>query len=254
MLKIFELLTNRKNKSADNHRQHINANIFSRGLNGYLNYCCYQISGMRMTSKGPKKFISRVNTLNEASAKEMALSSGLSEPISITVSKFKEPTPQQLEYAYDLGIDIPENACSEDVSCMICRITESDEKTPSMPLAVYADRKGAQFSAFIGEKAFLNMLFLRLEQRDKFAFFAYCVYCYLVSKSLGDLDASPLADMFYRYADINTGRPEIVASINKYNGSSLVEFGTYGGRTRTAAYTSAAQFVVKYIDKQKLRT
>ena len=215
----------------------INSAIFERGSNGYLNYGLYEVKGEN------QKF--KINSINEATAHQHMLCSGFGEECTITPIEFKTPTVQQLEYALDLGITIPEDVCHEDVSCLINRVNEDDEKSPALNLAVYADRKGAQFSAWIGEKAFLNMLFLKLEHRDKLAFFAYCVYCYLYSKAVENLDESDDAALFYNFADAYSADVILNSSLNKMEGASLIGFGTYEGKTSSAAYIVAAKFFLE---------
>jgi|GEM_PF-3599866 hypothetical protein len=224
----------------------INSEIFERGSNGYLNYGLYEVTG-KSTDGKPIKF--KINSINETSAREHVISGGLSEEFSVIPIEFKTPTAQQLEYALDLGITIPVDCCHEDISCLINRVNEDDEKSPPVPLAVYADRKGAQFSAWVGEKAFMNMLFLKLEQRDRLAFFAYCVYCYLYSKSVANLDDSDDAELFYNFADSFSADVMLNSSLNRMEGASLIEFGTYEGKTGTAAYILAAKYFLEHNSK-----
>ena len=215
----------------------INSEIFERGSNGYLNYGLYEVKG------GSVKY--KINAINETAARQHVLCSGFAGECEVTPIEFKTPTVQQLEYALDLGITIPEDVCHEDVSCLINRVNEDDEKSPPLNLAVYADRKGAQFSAWIGEKAFLNMLFMKLEHRDKLAFFAYCVYCYLYSKAVENLDDSDEAALFYNFADEYSADAILNSSLNKMEGASLIGFGTYEGKTSSAAYIVAAKFFLE---------
>ena len=224
----------------------INSEIFERGSNGYLNYGLYEITG-NDANGNPVKF--RINSINETSARQHAISGGFGEEFTVTPVEFKTPTAQQSEYALDLGITIPEDVSHEDVSCLINRVNEDDEKSPPVPLAVYADRKGAQFSAWIGEKAFMNMLFSKLEHCDRLAFFAYCVYCYLYSKPVENLDDSEDAELFYNFADMYSADGMLNSSLNRMEGASLTEFGTYEGKTGTAAYILAAKYFLEHNKK-----
>ncbi|MCL2517093.1 MAG: hypothetical protein FWF15_00890 [Oscillospiraceae bacterium] len=251
-MKIFKMFKSQKkdskqisddNNLSNSSLPYINANIFNRGMNGYLNYGLYLVSGF---DSNDKKVTIKINSTSNEGARQQALGSGIKEhSLEITMTEFKTPTEQQIEYALDLGITIPDRACHEDVSCMINRVTEDDEKSPPVPLAIYADRKGAQFSAWIGEKAFFNMMYIKLEHRDRLAFFAYCVYCYLYSKTVENLDESPDAELFYAFADKFSADASINASLNKLEGAALIEFGTYEGKTGTAAYVVAAKFFLE---------
>lgn len=218
---------------------YINSTIFERSSNGYLNYGLFEIKG---TDKDGNVISFKTNSINEESARQQAVSGGVSEPITVKPIDFKVPTTQQLEYALDLGITMPEDVCYEDVSCLINRVNEDDEKSPPVSLAIYADRKGAQFSAWIGEKAFFNMLFMKLNHCDRLTFFAYCVYCYLYSKPVGNLDESEDVELFYKFADDYAADVMVNSSLNKMEGESLIEFGRYEGKTSTSAYIVAAKF------------
>ena len=220
----------------------INSEIFERGSNGYLNYGLYEITGNDVNGN-PVKF--RINSINETGARQH-VTGGLGEQFTVTPLDFKTPTAQQLEYALDLGITIPECVSHEDISCLINRVNEDDEKSPPVQLAIYADRKGAQFSAWIGEKAFMNMLFAKLEHRDRLAFFSYCVYCYLYSKPVGNLDDADDAELFYNFADMYSADGMLTSSLNRMEGASLIEFGTYEGKTGTAAYILAAKYFLEH--------
>lgn len=248
-MKLFNFKKNeqeRERSSLNNCKSsmpYINSAIFERGSNGYLNYGLFEIKG---TDSDGKNVSFKINSINEESARQQVLSSGLSDPVTVTPVEFKKPTAQQIEYALDLGITIPEDVCHEDLSCLINRVNEDDEKSPPVPLAIYADRKGAHFSAWIGNKTFMNLLFLKLEHRDRLAFFAYCVYCYLFSKPVGNLDESEDADMFYNFADEYSADVMLNSSLNKMEGSSLIEFGTYDGKTSTAAYIVAAKYFLEH--------
>lgn len=221
---------------------YINSAILERGSNGYLNYGLFKVKGIDHNGKSVSF---EINSISEESARQQVISGGLSEPITVTPIEFRPPTVQQLEYALDLGITMPEDVCHEDVSCLINRVNEDDEKSPPIPLAIYADRKGAHFSAWIGEKAFFNMLFMKLEHRDRLAFFAYCVYCYLYSKDIGNLDDSDECGLFYEFADSYSADVMVNSSLNKMEGASLIAFGNYDGKTGTAAYIVAAKFFLE---------
>jgi len=235
-------------KECESNLPYINAEIFERGLNGYLNYGLYNVTGE--DSSGATVSV-KINSINEASAYQQALNSGINEPLKVTAEEFKTPTEQQIEYALDLGITLPDDACHEDVSCLINRVTEDDERSPEEALAIYADRKGSQFSAWIGEKAFFNLLFMKLAHRDKLAFFIYCVYCYLHSKHVGNLDDSTDAELFYKFADQYSADKIVNSSLNKFEGESLIGFGSYEGKTGTSAYIVAAKFLLDNKNESK---
>lgn len=220
----------------------ITADIFDRGENGYLNYARYEISGSG--ESGPQTTL--INARSESEALENATSSGIKEPLTAVRRPHSEPLAKQVEYARDLGITLPPGLCEEDLISMINRVVEDDNDSPSTGLALYADKRGVLFSAWIGQRAFYNMMFAMLGARDRLAFFVYCVWCYLYSKPISDLDASDAAAECYRFADTYEQDKQINASISRYDGSSLIEFGRYSGKTRTAAFTAAVNFLRGY--------
>lgn len=223
---------------------YIASGIFSRAPSGYLNYCTFSVLG---TDSAGRRRRLKIDTLSESAAREIAAGCGISEPEAVLCEP-RTPTPDQLEYALDLGITVPDGACEEDVSCMISRVTDDDANIPSTDAAVYADHKGLHFSAWIGERAFYNMLYSKLGRRDKLTFFAYAVCCYLTSRAPGNPDADENAERFERFADEFISDEAVVSSAESYGGEELIAFGTYGGRTRTAAYSAAARYVLGFIE------
>ena len=215
--------------------------MFDRGLNGYLNYCRYRVtghdgSGMRTLS---------IDAATEDTAAAMALSSGLSSPLTIVPCPHKTPGALQLEYARDLGITLPEDVCAEDAACLIARAVEDDTSVPSKGIAQYADRHGVRFSAWIGMCAFLNLLWRSLSMHDRLYLFVYSVSCYLDSRPLEDPDDHDPAG-YARFADEFIDNAEVVRNLERSEGESLLGFDAYTAKTYTAAFTAAVGFLRGY--------
>ncbi|NLE12111.1 MAG: hypothetical protein GX628_00375 [Clostridiales bacterium] len=216
---------------------YIEAGIFSRAPLGKINYCTFQASGKDEEGKARRL---RIDTVSEQAAYEQAIQSGITDPV-LTLRPPRKPTGEQLDYAGDLGITVPADACEEDVSCMLARVAEGDESIPTHDAAVYADHKGMHFSAWIGERAFYNQLWNRLGARDKLTFFCYAVKCHLTARRPGNPESDPDIGCFEAFADRYIHDRSVTDSLAGYDGEDLIEFGTYGGRTNTAAYAAAAR-------------
>ncbi len=221
---------------------YIPAAIFDRGENGYLNYCRFEVTGRQ--ASGTHRTL-RVDAISEEAALVTARDSGLSEPFEVKRCLHNLPSGMQKEYARDLGITLPEDVCAEDVACLIARAVEDDSGVPSSGLALYADRHGVRFSAWVGIRAFYNLLWQSLALHDRLCLFVYCVKCYLESSTVGDPDESDPAE-YSRFADEALDNPEVVRAIDHTVGESLLGFDSYSAKTNTAAFTAAVAFLRGY--------
>lgn len=225
------------------HMPYISAAIFDRGLNGYLNYCRYEVSGRDASSDGMRTL--SIDAATGEAAAAVAYSSGLTAPLSIVPRPHKTPGALQLEYARDLGVTLPEDVCAEDAACLIARAVEDDTSVPSCGIALYADRHGVRFSAWIGMRAFLSLLWRSLSLHDRLALFVYSVSCYLDSRPLEDPDDRDPAG-YARFADEFIDNAEVVRDLERSEGESLLGFDAYAAKTNTAAFTAAVGFLRGY--------
>lgn len=122
---------------------------------GFVNYARFQVIGINPSTKRKNKRIYEVRF--EEDARKCAENEGLIEPFEITVLPSVPPSERQLEYAKVLEACIPDGACSLDVSAIISRITDKDEKPVSTKLACHAQKYGLKFSRYHGRTAILNI-------------------------------------------------------------------------------------------------
>ena len=67
------------------------------------------------------------------------------------------PSDAQISYAHSLGAEIPEGACSLDVSAIISRITDGDEAPVSERLAQKAHEYELKISRYSGRAVILRL-------------------------------------------------------------------------------------------------
>ena len=218
-----------------------------------MNYKQFSIRGTNPET-GRKKTIT-LDVPNITTPNEMVLQQKiLDEPLEINEIPFRSPSDRQLEYANDLGIKIPQEACLEDVSALISCAVDFDS-APNQELVEYATNRGLIFSKYIGKKALYNLIFYKLPLVDKIAFFCFSIYRYLSDDRHGNLDTSPNRDAFYSFAKQYEEDKKFTASMMKYEGKDLRFFGSMrikeggesklinGGSIATLAYKTAAEFL-----------
>lgn len=94
------------------------------------------------------------------------MSEGLAEPFEVVALPAREPTDRQLNYAKDLGIMLPIDACLEDVSALISRVVDDDEAPVSEELAKAAYNFGWHMSRYVGTKGILAVAAHKLSARE----------------------------------------------------------------------------------------
>lgn len=122
---------------------------------GFVNYARFQVIGINPSTKRKNKRIYEVRF--EEDARKCAENEGLIEPFEITVLPSVSPSERQLEYAKVLEACIPDGACSLDVSAIISRITDNDEKPASAKLVQQAHIRGLKFSRYHGKTAIMSI-------------------------------------------------------------------------------------------------
>ena len=218
-----------------------------------MNYKNFSIRGINPET-GRKKTIT-LGVPNITTPHDMVLQHKyLNEPFEIKEIPFELPTERQLAYANGLGIKIPQDACIEDVSALLSRAEDSDS-SPNEELIEYATNKELTFSKYIGKKALYNLVFYKLPELDKIAFFCFSVYRYVSDDRHANLDTSPHRDAFYSFAQQYVGDKKFINSILKYEGKDLRYFGTMqiteddrtfkvnGGSINTIAYKTVSNFL-----------
>lgn len=173
-----------------------------------------------------------------------------SEPF-VVEEFFDEPTSRQLDYARDLKIKIPQHASIRDVAALIDRAVNHDSD-PNPGLIEFAKNRRILFSQYIGKKALYNRVFYELSERDKIAFFAFCVYRHVSDDRHANLDTHPKRQLFYDFAAEKEKDERFTKSMSKYSGEDIRFFGTikfpdggeaYGGSISTIAYKTCVDFL-----------
>jgi hypothetical protein len=198
--------------------------------------------------------------LDEEQAILKAMEKGFEEPFDLTEEP-EIPTPNQVHFAEDLEIDIPENCSKIDLSYLITR-RKGDPKHPNIELMDFAGGRGLLSSRYIGKKSLYNSLFSSLKSEDKVAFFIFCIYRYLSDDRRGNLDSHPQREIFYKFAEEMVKNQSFIKSMLKYKGKDLRFFGTIrtneieicGGSTNTIAYKKASLYLRDHFDLPLTRT
>lgn len=200
---------------------------------------------------------------------ELAQNQGLFPPYEIKEILPDEPTEAQLNFAKDLKIKIPLDANIEDISCLLNRAVHHDSE-PSPELVEYANFKKFCFSKYIGKKELYNLVFNRLDLRDRIAFFCFCIYSYLSDNKQANLEKSEHKEVFYNFADQYLNDDKFIASMNTYRGQDLrffgkskiikeengqqVEIEIYGGSRATSSYRIASKFLIETFELSPVKT
>lgn len=197
---------------------------------GYVNWANFEVKGQNISTGRRNKRQYTARDENDIAA--IAESDGLAPPYEIHVLPNEAPTDRQVDYLRSWDVDIPAGAVKSDVSAILSRLEDScdvvSEKKmssntivryirplpgPSEEFARYADDMGVKFSRYIGQSALFCHTIYSLNEREKAAFFAYCVLCAHYHKDIGDLRTSEYADRLYAFADMALTDGALVRSI-----------------------------------------
>lgn len=122
---------------------------------GFVSYGRFQVIGINPDTKRKNKRIYEVKDCDCAC--KCAENDGLVGPFDITVLPSVPPSDRQLAYAKSLGARIPSGACFLDVSAIISRITENEEKLDSEIIAKQAFAYGVKFSRYHSKSAIIDI-------------------------------------------------------------------------------------------------
>ncbi len=191
---------------------------------------------------------------NESEARRLAEEDGtLVESISELPPE--PPTERQLEYAKDLGINIPSDATKASISDLISLKVEKDKPSTARHRA-FAEQYGIDVTKYIGKKALFDRIHASLStqgrENELLAWFAFRVYRELTNGA----DDAPIDDpgnpLFHAIADELVSDEKIIKSIRRYRGRDLIWFGEWtapdgglhtGGSNRTMAYKQVASLL-----------
>lgn len=217
-----------------------------------LNYEIYYIEGRHRETK-------RIRTVRvysfagEEKAREIALEKeNLESIIEIRKVGDERPSDKQLNYARDLGIRIPPNACSEDVSALLDKKIQNDSE-PKQGLIDFANEMEVPFSYYIGKQGLYNAIFSKLNDLDRIAFFIFCVYRFISDDREPNLNRSEHKAIFYEFAQSKVDDAAFKKSLLNYAGKDLRFFGKLkinahttldGGNVNTKAFKEAREFLL----------
>ncbi|WP_302812268.1 hypothetical protein [Phascolarctobacterium faecium] len=163
------------------------------------------------------------------------------------------PSDKQIDLAKSLGYVISPEMTAMDLQAIISQKLDRDSAPPKAGLMEFADEKDIVFSNYTGKKAMYNLVFAKLSEIDKLAFFIFCVYRHLSNDRESNLNKSPYKNFFYEFAaDALSDRKMVSSLINNYSGEDMRFFGTirtgnseyYGGSTKTTIFKSAKQYLI----------
>ncbi len=169
------------------------------------------------------------------------------------------PTENQLNYAKDLGIQIPLNATREDVSNLISMAVDGDKPTTERHRQ-FAKYFGIEVNDYIGKKAMFDLIQYRLtmpgREKELISWFTYRVYRGLVHGLENAPIEGPDDQGIQRIAEQLLNSETVIKSIRRYNGRDLIWFGEYtspdhclyyGGSNRTEAYKQVSSMLKDHI-------
>lgn len=164
---------------------------------------------------------------------------------------------RQKKYAKTLGIILPEDVTRSDAEALINRELDDDEGAVA-GLIAYARSKEILCSDYVGNKYLHNLLFDHLEEKDKAAFFCYCIYKFFVKEAeeQGNLEEDVNRQLFIKFGEEKAQDYYFTASLDEYYGEEIVYFGKcervmangkkktiYGGSILTRAYKEAYAYL-----------
>lgn len=233
---------------------HLHLGGYQSPSGGYVNWAHFEVKGKNTATnrKNTRRYIAR----DELAVTKIAEADGLSAPYEVRVLPNNAPTDRQVEYLHSWNVEVPVGAVKEDVSAILSRLENSydvvTEKKisdnavawyvrplpgPSEEFAQYADAMGILFSKYVGKVALFNHTVYCLNERDKAAFFAYCVLCDHYHGEIGDLRTTEYFNQLYSFADMATANASIMRSIGNRDASDYIK-----PHKGTAAYKAVAEF------------
>lgn len=166
--------------------------------------------------------------------------------------KTNPPTERQLAFADDLGLHIPSDATSEEVSDLISARLEKDKPANERHRSI-AGLYGVKFTQFTGKRQLFERIFNAVRrpthENNLAAWFTYRVYRHLVRGADNVPINGPDDPMIKQIAVQLAADEAALSSIRRYNAQDLLWFGQWtapdgtlytGGSKRTASYEKAA--------------
>ena len=208
----------------------------------------------KVTGVGVKTGRNRTRTysaFNEDRARQMALDDG-TEPEKIEIIPPQPPTERQLEFARNVGINVPQGASADEVSDLLS-IYQDRDKPATERHRTFADYYEVETTRCIGKKKLFQLIFNKLSQQgneeELATWFTFRVYREITNAANTAIAAHPNNPKLVAIGKQLAKDEKILKSIRRYEGKDLIWFGewtapdgiTYsGGSNRTAAYKAAA--------------
>ena len=235
----------------------LNLRGYTNPSGGFVNYSRFKVVGKNNATG--RKNTKHYDAKDESDVAKLAKADGLSEPFEITFEAHKRDTETENYYIAqlrDYHVPIPEGAIKEDLRSILDRvrystIVVSEKKvgkdkviqrvkampSPSEEFAQFADDMGIKFSRYIDEVALFNVTVRELTDRNKAAFFAYCVLCSRDQSQIGDFRKSKHISRLYEFADYAIQNNSILQSISGRDPSDYIK-----PHRGTVAYKAVKEF------------
>ena len=148
------------------------------------------------------------------------------EPYTIENEALPQPEPpsdHQINYARDLGIQIPESTTKNDISTMITRVLEEDMQPAALSLAQYLHDQTGALSPYESKNTAIGSALYKMNSTEQCAFYAYAVWCRLNGYPLEDLHISPDADLFWTIGQSLSTDEKLLRSVRERPCSDFYE-------------------------------
>jgi hypothetical protein len=177
------------------------------------------------------------------------------------------PTNRQLDYATDLGIEVPPNITKEEMSDLISFQVRNDRPASEQYQNV-AQKYGVRFTRYTGKKELFDRIFNTLtmhgREKDLVGWFVYRVYRELVHGRRDVSIESHEDPAIQKIAGELMGDDSLLKSIRRYKGSEIIWFGQWtspdgyvrqGGSNKTIAYKRESSAICEALGlKQRSRS
>ncbi len=196
-----------------------------------MNYQIYECHGFYPPTNRNRKRVIEAFGINHCKAQLFEM--GLVEPIEIQQLPFEPPTEKQIEVVKKQlpGLSTVK-ACKYDYMAIISGLADNDRKYANPELLEYATDHHVKLSYYTGARAAYDQIYMGLEERERVAFFIFCVYRYNSSDQCENLDKCSLATEIRKMADELIENTSFMKSLkNGYEGSDLKYFGDHVGKT-----------------------
>lgn len=165
-------------------------------------------------------------------------------------------TEKQIKYARDLGLKFPKDITTEEMSQLLDKHLSKDEPSPYW-LMEYMNNFNLGVTKYLGRRNAYNWIWNHFKETNNDLelgiWFTYQICRHEMKKSWDDPNNSGInRDKIQNIAQQLIDNPKMLASIKRYNGDDLNEFGEYknpdssysiGGSKRTAAYNVAKDLI-----------